>query len=133
MSLNIKPLTAADCDEILCEWWKDWRWTPPAKDFLPETGYMIYYNDEPICAGYVYMTNSNVVLLEWIISNFKFKNKEIRKEALLMLIQTITSLAEGLGKKYIYSLLKNQPLIELYKKLGYLEGDSNATEMIKKL
>jgi len=133
MSLNIKPLTDKDYDEVLCEWWKDWRWTPPAKDFLPETGYMVYYNDEPICAGYIYMTNSNVVLLEWIISNFKFKNKDIRKEALLMLIETITSLATGLGKKYIYSLLKNQPLINLYKDLGYLEGDSNATEMIKKL
>ena len=44
MSLNIKPLTDKDYDEVLCEWWKDWRWTPPAKDFLPETGYMVYYN-----------------------------------------------------------------------------------------
>ena len=133
MALNIIPLSEKDYDDVLCEWWKDWRWKAPAKDFLPETGYMVYYNDEPICAGYVYMTNSDVVLLEWIISNFKFKNKEIRKEALLMLIETITSLAEGLGKKYIYSLLKNKPLIELYKELGYVEGESNATEMIKKL
>ena len=50
-----------------------------------------------------------------------------------MLIETISSLAAGLGKKYIYSLLKNKPLIELYKELKFLEGDSNATEMIKKL
>ena len=75
----------------------------------------------------------DVVLLEWVISNFKFKNKTIRKEALYMLIETITSLSSNLGKKYIYSLLKNKPLIELYKELGYIQGESNATEMIKKI
>lgn len=94
---------------------------------------MVYYNDEPICAGYMYVTNSNVVLLEWIISSFKFKNKEIRKEALYMLVETITSLARALDKKYVYSLLKNQPLINLYKELGFVEGGNNGQEMIKKL
>ena len=94
---------------------------------------MVYYKDKPICAGYMYVTNSNVVLLEWIVSDFNFKDKKIRKQSLLMLIQTITSLAEGLEKKYIYSLLKSQSLIKLYKELGYTEGDSNASEMIKKL
>ena len=100
MTLNIKPLGSNDYDDILVQWWRDWRWTPPKKDFLPEMGYMVYYNDEPICAAYLYITNSKVVLLEFIISNFKFKDKLIRKEALLMLIETVTSLAAGLGKKY---------------------------------
>jgi|TARA_R110002012_G_scaffold307658_1_gene513288 hypothetical protein len=133
MALNIKPLSDNDYDNILCAWWKDWRWTAPAKDFLPERGYMVYYNDEPICAGYMYITNSNVVLLEWIVSSFKFKDKKIRKEALYMLIETITSLARGLDKKYVYSLLKNKPLIQLYSELGFVKGGDNGCEMIKKL
>ena len=94
---------------------------------------MVYYNDEPICAAYLYITNSKVVLLEFIISNFKFKDKLIRKEALLMLIQTVTSLAEGLGKKYVYSLLKSKSLIEIYSDLGFVKGDTNSQEMLKKL
>jgi|TARA_R110002111_G_scaffold93998_1_gene145939 hypothetical protein len=133
MSLKIKPLSDNDYDNILCAWWKDWKWTAPKKDFLPDMGYMVYYNDEPICAGYMYVTNSNVVLLEWIISNFKFKDRKIRKEALLMLVQTITSLAASLGKKYVYSLLKSKSLIELYEDLGYMRGGTNGTEMIKKI
>ena len=52
MALNIKPLSDSDYDNILCGWWKDWKWTAPAKDFLPDMGYMVYYNDEPICAGF---------------------------------------------------------------------------------
>jgi len=133
MALNIIPLSEKDYDDVLCEWWKDWRWKAPAKDFLPERGYMVYYNDEPICAGYMYVTNSNVVLLEWIISSFKFKNKKVRKEALYMLIVTVTSLAEGLGKKYVYSLLKNESLINIYKELGFNKGGNSGQEMIKKL
>ena len=133
MSLKIKPLSDNDYDNILCAWWKDWKWTAPKKDFLPDMGYMVYYNDEPICAGYMYVTNSNVVLLEWIISNFKFKDRKIRKEALLMLVQTITSLAASLGKKYVYSLLKSKSLIELYEDLGYMRGGTNGTEVIKKI
>jgi hypothetical protein len=131
MSFNILPLTSKDYDDVLVGWWKEWRWTPPTKDFLPETGYMVYYKNKPICAGYMYITNSNVVLLEWIISNFKFKNKKIRKEALLMLIQFITSLATGTGKKYVYSILKSKSLIDLYTELGYKKGDENGQEMIK--
>tara|TARA_R110000744_G_scaffold83041_1_gene163118 strand:- start:10723 stop:11124 length:402 start_codon:yes stop_codon:yes gene_type:complete len=133
MTLNIKPLSDNDYDDILCKWWKDWKWIAPVKDFLPEMGYMVYYNDEPICAGYMYVTNSNVVLLEWIISNFEFKDRKIRKEAILMLVQTITSLAASLGKKYVYSLLKSKSLIDLYEDLGYMKGGKNGTEMIKKL
>jgi hypothetical protein len=133
MALNIKPLSDNDYDNILCGWWKDWKWTAPKKDFLPETGYMVYYNDEPICAGYMYITNSNVVLLEWIISSFKFKDRKIRKEALFMLVQTITSLSANLGKKYVYSLLKSKSLIEIYQELGFGTGDQNGTEMIKKI
>ena len=133
MALNIKPLSDNDYDDILCDWWKDWKWTAPKKDFLPDMGYMVYYNDEPICAGYMYVTNSKVVLLEWIISSFKFKDKKIRKEALYMLIETITSLARGLDKNYVYSLLKNKPLINIYGELGFVEGGNNGQEMIKKL
>tara|TARA_R110000765_G_scaffold202644_1_gene307898 strand:+ start:8139 stop:8540 length:402 start_codon:yes stop_codon:yes gene_type:complete len=133
MTLNIKPLSDNDYDDILCKWWKDWKWTAPAKDFLPDMGYMVYYNDEPVCAGYMYVTNSNVVLLEWIISNFEFKDRKIRKEALFMLIQTITSLSANLGKKYVYSILKSKSLIELYQELGFGKGGQNGTEMIKKI
>tara|TARA_R110000796_G_scaffold186460_1_gene303367 strand:- start:10747 stop:11148 length:402 start_codon:yes stop_codon:yes gene_type:complete len=133
MTLNIKPLSDNDYDDILCKWWKDWKWTAPAKDFLPDMGYMVYYNDKPICAGYMYVTNSNVVLLEWIISSFEFKDRKIRKEAIFMLIQTITLLSANLGKKYVYSLLKSKSLIDIYQEIGYLKGDSNTQEMIKKL
>ena len=89
MQLNIQPLKATDYEEILCKWWKDWRWTPPPQDFLPENdtgGLMVYDGDTPVVAGDVYNADSNVVWRPWIASNFRCKNKENRKVAIKLVI-----------------------------------------------
>ena len=136
MKLNIKPLQEGDYENILCKWWKDWRWTPPSKDFLPdngEGGWIVYDNDMPVCAGFMYLTNSKAVWCDWIISNFEYKDRQKRKEALELLVHTISLTAEDLGKKYIYALIKNKPLVNVYKKVGFIEGDAYTHELIKKL
>lgn len=38
MKLNVKPLSYEDYDDVLIKWWKDWDWTPPVKEFLPQEG-----------------------------------------------------------------------------------------------
>ena len=61
MNLNIIPLKESDYDNILCGWWTDWRWTPPSRDFLPDNGkggFIVYDGDIPVCAGFMYDTNS---------------------------------------------------------------------------
>ncbi len=136
MKLNILPLKATDYENILCQWWRDWRWTPPAKEFLPEDGtggYMVYENDTPICAGFMYTTNSQVVWCDWIISNIHYKDRQKRKEALELLIDYITTIAKDNGKKYVYALIKSKPLMNTYKKLGYKEASTYTSEMVKKL
>jgi len=136
MKLNIRPLIAEDYDKILCEWWKDWRWTPPSKDFLPDDGkggFIVLDSEVPVCAGFMYETNSKAVWCDWIISNIKYKDREKRKQALSLLIKTISETAESMGKKYIYALIKNKPLINVYKKQGFVEGSSDSHELIKQI
>ena len=132
MKLNIEPLNEGDYENILCQWWKDWRWTPPSKDFLPDNGmggFIVYDDGVPVCAGFMYLTNSKAVWCDWIISNLNYKNRQGRKEAIELLISTIANLAGELGNKFVYALIKNKPLINC----GFKEGSSYTTEMIKKL
>ena len=92
MKFTIRKLNKTDYDNILLKWWKDWRWTAPPKDFLPddgEGGFIVYDNDIPVCAGYIYITNSKVGWCDWIISNFNYKDKTNRKEALDELIKIL--------------------------------------------
>lgn len=134
MKLTIEPLKVDTYDTLLRKWWLDWGWTAPKKDFLPDDGkggLIVYADDIPVCAGYLYMTNSKASWVEWIISNKEFREKPYRRQALTLLIESLTNISKNLGNKYVYTLLKHPSLIEIYSELGYAKGDSNAQEMIK--
>ena len=134
MKLNIRPLTESDYEDTLVEWWKDWRWTPPPKDFLPDNGtggFMVSDNDTPICAGFFYITNSKVGWCEWVISNMEYKNRKNRQQAFSLLIDTLTNVCQKSGMRYVYALLHNKSLINVYENLGFVQGSKYTTEMIK--
>ena len=74
-------------------WWKDWRWTAPPKDFLPEDGaggFIVYDETIPVCAGYMYVTNSKVGWCDWVVSNFKYTL--LNKSPLFGILKDIISL-----------------------------------------
>jgi len=134
MKFNTTPLQHEDYDNILKGWWKDWEWEAPSRDFLPQDGQggiMVWDGDTPVCAGFLYNTNSKVAWVDWIISNKDYK--ESRKEALSILIQTLTSVAKNLDNKFAYALIKHNGLIGVYEQQGYTTGDSYNKEMIKAL
>tara|TARA_R100001460_G_scaffold48775_4_gene86950 strand:- start:271 stop:678 length:408 start_codon:yes stop_codon:yes gene_type:complete len=131
---NIRPLIETDYDKILLDWWKDWGWEAPQKDFLPADGtggLMVLEDDVPICAGFMYATNSKVAWVDWIISNKNYRKKPERGQAIGLLIETLTGTCKSTGFKYCYALIKHKGLIETYKELGYIEADSYTQEMIK--
>jgi hypothetical protein len=136
MALHARLLSPTDYDTILVEWWNDWGWEAPAKDFLPEgglSGIIVLDDDIPVCAGFFYTTNSSAAWVDWIISNKQYKKKPERKQALELLIQILTKACENLGFKYVYALIKHPSLVNVYKEIGYQEGDSYNKEMIIKL
>lgn len=136
MELIIKQIEHDDYDNILVGWWKQWGWVAPVRDFLPEDGcggIMIYDGETPICAGFMYATNSKAAWIDWIISNKEYTDREKRKEAITLLISKLTEICKGSHFKYGYALIKHQGLINTYEELGYKKGDSYTSEMIKLL
>lgn len=127
---NIRFLKEDDYD-ILCQWWKAWRWTAPPRDFLPENGcggLMVEKDGISIVAGFIYFTNSAVAWSEFIISNFEYKEND-REEAIKILIFELSELAKTKGSKYIYSVVKNQNLKKVYQKMGFTDGSVKVDEM----
>ena len=136
MEFNIRPLNDTDYEEVLVGWWKDWKWTAPVPAFLPDDGkggIMVLDNDMPVCAGFIYMTNSKVAWVDWIISNKDYTDRANRKTALVLLIDALTRVAQSAGNKFTYALIKHDGLIKTYEELGYIQGDSYNKEMIKVL
>lgn len=129
--MQIRTLEEADYD-LLVKWWKDWGWSPPNRDMLPHEGkggLIVYDNEEPVCAGFLYLTNSKMAWVEFVISSKTYKKG--RRQALLLLIAKLTAGAELSGAKYIYTILKHKGLIKTYESLGYEKADCNSQEMVK--
>lgn len=129
--MDVRIVTETSYKAVLCKWWKDWRWAAPAFDMLPRTGVIISIDGEDICAGFLYQTDSKMAWVEYIISNFEYKDRENRKKAIEFLINVLSELAKDNGFKYLYTSLKNKSLIERYENCGFITGDSNCQEMIK--
>lgn len=133
MSFTCRLLKEGDYENTLVKWWKDFRWTPPPKDMLPQDGLcgvIVSKGDIDVCAGFIFLTNSKVAHVEYIISNFEYKNKD-RKEAIRLLIEALSVIAKDKGCKYIFTSLKNDSLIKSYESCGYMKGSTGCTEMIK--
>ena len=134
MELTIRKINDTDYEDILLKWWSDWEWLAPQKDFLPDNGkggIIVFDGDIPVCAGFMYLTNSSVAWIDWIISNKEYRKKPLRKEAIQLLIAALTNISKDSGSKYGYALIKNKSLIEVYESFGYIKGDSYTSEMIK--
>lgn len=134
MEFNIRKLNRTDYDDSLVSWWQDWGWNAPAREFLPEDGeggIILFDGDIPVCAGFMYITNSKVAWVDWIISNKEYRKKPNRSIAIQLLIEQLTEMCKASGAKFVYALIKHNGLIETYENLGYTQGDSYTKEMIK--
>ena len=131
-NLKYRQLTENDYSDFLIKWWTDNRFTPPPIDFLPNNGkdgIVVYDADTNtnIAAGFVYITNSEVAWVEYIVANFEVKDKELRKQSIEFLTK---QLALSSGKKYLFSSLKNPNLIKHYLNSGFVVGSQNTTELL---
>jgi len=135
MELDIRRLEDKDWDTLV-SWWDSWpEWQTPPKDFLPDNGkggFIVEKNNTPIVAGFMYFTNSEGVLLEWIVSNPSYRDED-RQDAIEFLILTCEEYIKANGKKYIFSIGRNKHLIDTHKKLGYNVDAKVSHEIIKKL
>ena len=132
--LQVRNLKKDDYD-FIAKWWKWWRWKVIPREMLPEnglSGLMVEKNGVRIVSGFIYMTNSTGAMLEFIVSNPYYKDKD-RKYAIELLIDTAEEYCKGLGFNYMFSIGRNKHLIETHKKLGWNVDKTPSYEIIKKI
>tara|TARA_B100001250_G_scaffold90761_1_gene75435 strand:- start:475 stop:939 length:465 start_codon:yes stop_codon:yes gene_type:complete len=133
--LFTRKLRESDWDTLVA-WWSTWpEWNAPARGFLPENGtggLMVEKNGIPIVAGFIYETNSDGVLFEWVVSNPDYREKD-RKDAIEKLINDAETKIRGMGYKHIFSIGRNKSLMDTHKKLGWFVDSKPSHEIIKNL
>ena len=132
MKFNVRNLTENDY-EALVEWWDWWPgWVAPPKTFLPETGLMVTKNNINIAACYYYLTNSQAALIEWVISNPQYKDKD-RTEALATLIMVAEEVLRKMGVVHVMTMSRHPSLLKIHKELGWTIDPKPSHEIIKNL
>ncbi len=135
MDFSIRKLKTSDYDDLLVGWWKDWGWKPPEREVLPDnakSGFIIFDKTKPICAGFIYLTNSKVALIEWVISDKKYNDKRKKVKALNLLIDALILTCSILKIKYIKADNESKSLTKAFIKKGFEKGDI-VTHLIKKI
>jgi len=133
--LSTRNLREDDWNTLVA-WWDTWpNWTTPAKGFLPENGtggLMVEKDGTPIVAGFIYETNSDGVLLEWIVSNPGYREND-RQDAIEKLLNDAEDKIKKMGYKHIFSIGRTKRLIDTHKKLGWFVDDKPSHEIIKNI
>lgn len=133
MKLNIRRITDKDINTIK-EWWSLWPdWKPLPNDFLPDDGLgglIVEKDNNLIVAGFIYLTNAKVALLEWIISNPNYRDND-RDNAIELLITGAENIVKSMGYKYMFSIVQHEKLIEKQEKLGWIKDKKPSYELTK--
>ena len=133
--LFTRKLRESDWDTLVA-WWDTWPdWVAPPRGFLPDNGtggLMVEKNNMPIVAGFIYETNSDAVLFEWVVSNPDYREKD-RQDAVEKLLIDAENKIKEMGYKRVFSIGRTKRLIDTHKKLGWSVDDKPSHEIIKNL
>ena len=136
MKLNVRVLKESDWNTLVSWWlaWKDWG-NHPSKEMLPQNGtggFMIESDGEDIVSGFLYLTNSKVGWIEWVVSNPNYKGDN-KKEAIELLIHSLENIAKQQGCEIILSIGRNKSLIKIHEGLDYTIDPSPSYEISKNI
>ncbi len=111
---------------LLVGWWEAQKFPPPPKEFLPITGYI----SNNAAAGFLYLTNSPLVWMEWVVADPK-ADKALRHSSVNEVIEHICKQAAKVGGKIVFTSTSLWPFIERLKKAGFKVGDANTSHLMR--
>lgn len=114
--------------DTICAWWTAHGSFPPKPEHLAPIGVMVEIDRKPVCAGFLYNTDSKICVFEFVVSNPEASKKD-RDECLRHLIDRIKGLAKELGYTLIYTSVNIEAYISKLKDAGFIEADKNQVHM----
>lgn len=136
MELKVRSLQESDWDTLVSWWMSREEWQiHPAKEMLPMNGIgglMVECENQPVVAGFLYLTNSKIAWMEWIISDKNYKKRN-KKEAIELLINSLEQVAKSTGAEMIFSVSQNNSLLKTHENLGYTIDKTPSHEISKKI
>lgn len=118
--------------DMLSIWWKQHEWPAVPFSCLPTFGLIIECDKLAACAGFLYATDSNISILEWVVSNPDVDALE-RSHALDILLVKLEAQAKEYGSQFIFTFLKHERLMKRVEDHGFLKTDSEMQHYVKEI
>lgn len=114
---------------MVCEWWMAAGWPQGLPlTHLPETGFLISFDDVPACAGFLYKTDSAFCWFDFVVANPAIRRKQ-RSECLSFLFELVKTAAKAMGFKMIIHSVRNVSLVARLEKAGFQSTEKNVTNL----
>ena len=117
--LNIRNIEKRDY-KYINKWWKDSDLPIPKLTALPENGLggLIIEKEKPIAAAYIYLTNSTMGYVDYLISDPEYKSRD-KYNILLELVKQCTEHCKSLGFEITWAMLENKHLVNMAIETGW--------------
>lgn len=109
---------------IFCKWWEQWGWSAIPYIFIPQNSIVVCDESGPICAVFLYKTDTPIIWAENYISD---KKSKLRSEAVEFMIKSIAEHAQALGAMAIMSSVKHKVLASRLECAGFTKTDDGLT------
>jgi hypothetical protein len=121
---TIKEFNIEKDYEEYSSWFSHFSYESPPKNLLSTLGFTVS-TDINICSGFLYISNSALAYIEFVIANPKAK-REDRKESLNILLTHLQGLARTKGYEMIMIITATSGFSKnLVENFGYTKGPSS--------
>lgn len=128
--IRVRGLTDDDFVEV-SEWFTGRKWpVPPQGKMLPDSGYVAECDGVPLSVAWLYITNSNMGIIDWIATNPKSGAKGII--SVKKLINHIEDLSIDAVEVFMHFTPNEKLARFLKRKCGFKIGDRNVNICIKR-
>lgn len=132
MTLTVRQFEPSRDYEDVCEWWKAHDWDAQPLEALSTLGFIAEKGGQKIAAVWLYISNSAISYLEFMVTNPKAPLRARRDGIREVGIAGLMS-AKACGAKLVFSSLKSRGLIREYERLGFSKGDPGMTNLIARV
>lgn len=116
---------------IAKKWWENRDWPIPMTENLSSTGMMVYQDNRPICAAWLYQTDSLMAVIGFLIADIKIKGR-VKKRAIKFLLEELEEKARKMGFNIIFMPMESNSVARLAKnEMNYIGNSSN--ELVKSI
>lgn len=115
----------------LYKWWKKHEgWEPVGEILLPDTGLVVEVDEKLVAAGFVYLTNSAIAWMEWVVCDPE-ADRKVRGPAIDLLLEKLFELAKHEGAQLVFSSIKPGRFEERLLKHNFVKADEGMVNLWK--